>query len=189
MKKFGKFILIIFGVIIAIGIISSFGDEESSDSGSNESNKTEAKAEKEEAKVYQIGDKVEVGKLSYEVTNVSTTNEIKSDNEFIESATTEGQFVIIDIKAYNNDSEARMVDSTMFKIKDDQDREFEPTSDMDVAMVVDSMSDFFLQDINPGLSASGKVVFELPADVATYTLEVSSGFGWSGGEYESIKLK
>jgi len=82
-----------------------------------------------------------------------------------------------------------MVDSNMFKVKDEQGREFEPTSDAEVMMVVDGMSDFFLQDINPGLSKAGKLVFELPTDVTSYTLEVSSGFGWSGGEYERIQLK
>lgn len=189
MKKIGKFILMVFGVMIALGVISSMmGDEEATETGSSKE-ATETATAKEEEQVYQVGEKVEVGKLAYQVNNVSATNEIASDNQFIESATTEGQFVLIDITAYNNDSETRMVDSNMFKVEDDQGREFEPTSDAEVMMVVEDMSDFFLQDINPGLSKTGKVVFELPADVTSYTLEVSSGFGWSGGEYAKIQLK
>ncbi|MBD3110149.1 DUF4352 domain-containing protein [Bacillus sp. AGMB 02131] len=185
MKKIGKFILIVFGVIIAFGIIASMlGDDETSSS-----DKASTKSAATEEKVYQVGEKVEAGKLAYEVTNISVTNEIASDNEFVESAVTEGQFIIIDVTAYNNDSEARMVDSNMFKMKDDQGREFQPSSDSEVMMLVDGMMDFFLQDINPGLSKSGQLVFELPADATSYTLEVSSGFGWSGGEYEQIQLK
>lgn len=194
MKKFLKIIAIIFGVFIVIGVIGSMGED---DNASNET-ATEANAEdkgskeepkKEESKIYQVGDLVKTGKLAYKVTNVTSTNELKSDNQFIESATTPGQFIVIDIEAYNNDSKARMVDSSMFKVKDDQKREFEPSNDSEVMMVVDGVMDFFLQDINPGLSKTGQLVFELPADASSYTLEVSSGYGWSGGEYESIKLK
>lgn len=194
MKKFLKIIAIIFGVFIVIGVIGSMGED---DNASNET-ATEVNAEdegskvepkKEEAKTYQVGDLVKTGELAYKVTNVTSTNELKSDNQFIESATTSGQFIVIDIEAYNNDSKARMIDSSMFKVKDDQKREFEPSNDSEVMMVVDGAMDFFLQDINPGLSKTGQLVFELPADASSYTLEVSSGFGWSGGEYESINLK
>ncbi|WP_052343905.1 DUF4352 domain-containing protein [Bacillus massiliigorillae] len=192
MKKFLKIIAIILGGFIVIGIIGSMGDDESS---TDEKASTEVKADqkkeakKEESKTYQVGDMVNTGKLAYKVTNVTATNEIKSNNQFIESATTSGQFVIIDIEAVNNDSKARMVDSSMFKVVDDKKREFDPSTDSDVTMALEGSMDFFLQDINPGLSKTGKMVFELPADSTSYSLQVSSGFGWSGGEYEKIKLK
>ena len=187
-----KFIAIVFGIFIAIGVIGSMGsDEETSgtDTETTAEEKTDKKDKKEEAKVYQIGDLVETGKLAYKVTNAESKSELKSDNEFIESATTTGQFILIDIEAFNNDKDARMIDSSMFKILDDQSREFNPSSDSEVMMVVDGAMDFFLQDINPGLSKTGQLVFELPADAKSYSLQVSSGFGWSGGEYETIKLK
>lgn len=192
MKKFLKFIAIAIGIFIAIGVIGSMGsDEETSgtDTETTAEEKTDKKDQKEEVKVYQIGDLVETGKLAYKVTNAESKSELKSDNEFIESATTSGQFILIDIEAFNNDKDARMIDSSMFKILDDQNREFDPSSDSEVMMVVDGAIDFFLQDINPGLSKTGQLVFELPADAKSYSLQVSSGFGWSGGEYETIKLK
>ncbi|WP_404997127.1 DUF4352 domain-containing protein [Caldifermentibacillus hisashii] len=107
----------------------------------------------------------------------------------MEPATTDGQFVVIDIEAFNNDKETRMVDSSMFKIKDNQGREFEPTTDTDVMMVLGDFADFFLQDINPGISKTGKLVFELPSDATSFSLEVSSGYGFAGGDYETIQLK
>ncbi len=197
--------MIVFGVIIVLGVIGSMldGEKEQTQEDSSkavattgnvsEENTQKPKEKKEEEepekKTFIVGDLVNTGKLGYKVLNVESTKEIKSDNQFIESAKTDGQFVVIDIEAFNNDKKARMVDSNMFKIKDDQGREFEPTNDSDVMMVVEGAMDFFLQDINPGLSKKGKLVFELPQDAASYSLEVSSGFGWSGGEYEQIKLK
>ncbi|WHY86981.1 DUF4352 domain-containing protein [Neobacillus novalis] len=206
MKKIGKIIMIVVGVIIVLGVIGSMldGGEEKSDKTSKEAATTTTKttsetknkqtnetkqSEKPKVKAFVVGDIVKTGKLGYKVLNVETTKEIKSDNQFIESVKTEGQFVVIDLEAFNYDKKARMVDSNMFKIKDDQGREFEPTSDSNVMMVVKGAMDFFLQDINPGLSKKGKLVFELPQDAASYSLEVSSGFGWAGGEYEEINLK
>lgn len=47
----------------------------------------------------------------------------------------------------------------------------------------------FLEEVNPGLSREGQIVFEIPASVENYSLEVSSGLGWSGGEVKSVTLK
>ncbi|MEF3355787.1 DUF4352 domain-containing protein [Paenibacillus sp. GYB006] len=200
MKKFLKITAIIFGVLIAIGIIGSMGEDDASTAGDQASNETVTtvidknsnstnETKKEDVKTYQISDTVKTGNLAYKVTNVTATNELKSDNQFIESATTSGQFIVIDLEVSNNDSKTRMIDSSMFKMYDDQNREFEPSSDTEVIMVVEGAMDFFLQDINPGLSKTGQLVFELPSDSSSYTLQVSSGYGWAGGDYESIKLK
>jgi hypothetical protein len=48
---------------------------------------------------------------------------------------------------------------------------------------------FILEDINPNLSKTGKVVFELPVEETEYNLKVSIGFGWFSGEYEQFRLK
>lgn len=205
MKKLFKVLMIVIGAIIVLGVIGSILDggkdqkqkesakavETTGTATEGKKNTTSVKKQvaKPKKKVFVVGDLVKTGKLSYKVIHVEQTKELKSDNQFIESAKTEGQFVVIDLEAFNHDKKARMVDSNMFKIKDDQGREFEPTSDSDVMMVVEGAMDFFLKDINPGLSKKGKLVFELPKDAASYSLEVSSGFGWSGGEYEQIKLK
>lgn len=197
MKKIGKFILWVIGVFIIVGVIGSLmGDDgdstksKNSTTASSEVNSEAKNTEQEEEKNFHaIGEKVEVGKLAYIVSNVETTNEIKSDNEYIEPATTDGQFVVIDIEAFNNDKKTRMVDSSMFKIKDNQGREFEPTVETEVMMALGDFADFFLQDINPGISKTGKLVFELPSDATSFSLEVSSGFGFAGGDYETIQLK
>jgi len=200
MKKLGKIFLWTMGIIIVLGVFGSMmGDDEdktkkdslspASSEVKSDTNDSEKKAEKKEEKVHAIGEKVEVGKLAYIVSNVATTNELKADDEYIEPAKTDGQFVVIDIEAFNNDKKTRTVDSSMFKIKDNQGREFEPTVDTEVMMVLGDFADFFLQDINPGISKTGKLVFELPSDATSFSLEVSSGFGFAGGDYATIQLK
>lgn len=210
MRKIGKILLWVLGIILILGVIgamlgedtenqqaepaSSIQTEEvetetdSESATEQEVEATEEDGEERNNEVYGIGDYVEVGKLAYTVHSVETTNILESDNQFIDPATTDGQFVIVEIEAFNNDSETRMVDSSMFKLIDDQGREFNTSTDTDVMMVLDESLNLFLQDINPGISKTGKLVFELPNDVSSYELQVSSGFGFAGGEYATIKL-
>lgn len=210
MRKIGKILLWVLGIILILGVIgamlgedtenqqaepaSSIQTEEvetetdSESATEQEDEATEEDGEVGNNEVYGIGDYVEVGKLAYTVHSVETTNILESDNQFIDPATTDGQFVIVEIEAFNNDSETRMVDSSMFKLIDDQGREFNTSTDTDVMMVLDESLNLFLQDINPGISKTGKLVFELPNDVSSYELQVSSGFGFAGGEYATIKL-
>ena len=60
--------------------------------------------------------------------------------------------------------------------------------DGDIMMLLGD-SNLFLEDVNLGLSRNGKIVFDLPNDVKSYSLEVSSGIGWSGVKTTTIKLK
>lgn len=210
MRKIGKILLWVLGIILILGVIGAMLGEDTENQQAEpassiqteevetETDSESATEQEEEAteedgevgnnEVYGIGDYVEVGKLAYTVHSVETTNILESDNQFIDPATTDGQFVIVEIEAFNNDSETRMVDSSMFKLIDDQGREFNTSTDTDVMMVLDESLNLFLQDINPGISKTGKLVFELPNDVSSYELQVSSGFGFAGGEYATIKL-
>ncbi|XCA84440.1 DUF4352 domain-containing protein [Exiguobacterium mexicanum] len=182
--------------LIAIIIIGSAagGEEETATTesqevtASSEETKEEPKKEepkKEEQKQFTIGEEVKVGKLSYTVNSVEETNQISS---VLGDKTTEGKYAIIELSIKNYDKEARMADSNMFKIKTADGTEYSTDAELDM-YVNEGGIGFFLEDINPNISKTGKVVFELPTEAAEYNLEVSSGFGWSGGEYEQIKLK
>lgn len=192
MKKFFKFgclgiiLLIVLGIII--GIVGG-GDEETTNTNSTEQ-KEEVKSEEskqEEKKVAGIGETATVADVGFTVQNVEETNEIDSGNEFIENATTDGKFIIADIKIDNGQKEALTIDSSFFKIITADGTEYEPVTDGTVFMAMSQEDDFFLQQINPGLSKAGKVVFEVPADLdlATSTLYCQTGFFGT----ESIEIK
>ena len=75
-------------------------------------------------------------------------------------------------------------------IKTEDDTTYEAVSSGEVMMAMgDEGTDFFLEQINPGLSKSGKVVFEVPADldVSSAVLHCQTGF-W-GTESIEINLK
>lgn len=140
--------------------------------------------QEEDAEEYGIGEEVTVGNLTYTVNNVEEMNELTM--EFMDPLTTEGKFVVVDLSITNNDQEARFVDSEMFRIIGSDGVEYSSNTEAD--MYVNDDIGFFLSEVNPKMTGTGKVVFEIPADETDYVLQVSSGFGWSGGEYATINL-
>jgi hypothetical protein len=149
------------------------------------SKSTEEPKKEEKKQEFTIGQEVKVGKLSYIVKGVEETNKLSS---VLGEKTTEGKFAIVEVTVKNGDKKARIIDGEMFRILTADGTEYEPNAELDM-YVNEGDIGFFLQEVNPNLSKTGKIVFELPADVTQYDLQVSSGFGWAGGEYETIKLK
>lgn len=151
----------------------------------NSGGQQEAKKEekKEQVKVYKVGDVVPVEKFEYKVNSIKTAKKI--GNEFM-NKTTNGQFLIINVTIKNNDKEARIIDTSLFKIIDSQGREFEPLADGDV--YVNENTSFFLEEVNPNLSRTGNIVFEMPKDAKGLKLEVNSGVGLAAGVTALIDL-
>lgn len=199
-KKWWVWLLVIF----VIFVYASGGEEESNEqtlkptsaeSTKQEETKEETKEvkkeetkkekKKEQKKQFTVGQEVRVGKLSYVVKDVEETKKISN---VLGDKTTEGKFAILELTIKNHDKKARMADTSMFKVKTSDGTEYSADTELDM-YVNDNGIGFFLEDINPNLSKTGKVVFELPGNAKKYNLEVSSGAGWSGGKYEQIKIK
>ncbi|NLO98589.1 MAG: DUF4352 domain-containing protein [Peptococcaceae bacterium] len=135
-------------------------------------------------KDYGLNEEVNAGKIGYVVSEVKKDKKI-GQNEFLQK-TTENQFLIIKVKVTNNDKETRTIDTSLFKLLDSEGKEYSAMADAD--LYVNEGNGFFLAQVNPGTSKSGFVVFEIPENVSGLKLQVSSGLGWSGGEYEIINL-
>ncbi|MGE7183548.1 DUF4352 domain-containing protein [Peribacillus sp. NPDC006672] len=177
----------VLAIIVVISIANGGEDEEtpSTKSTDNKATETTSTPKEEAPKQHNVGDTVKVGKIEYVVKGVSETQKISN---VLGDKTTEGKFVVVDMSIKNTDKKARMADTTMFKVKTSDGTEYDPDAELDM-YVNEGGIGFFLESINPNISKSGKVVFELPAEAKEYNIEVSSGAGWSGGEYEQIKLK
>lgn len=198
-KPFFKRIWVwVVGIIIILGIFSSMIDDEeevdgetvNSEEKSDETSDADDDAEDDDGdkeKVFSMDEKVNVENISYEVNDVYEETEIDNDNEFMDGVETDGKFVIVDLEIFNNDDESRYLDTEMLRVLDDEGTEYSPTSDADV-YINDGDNGFLLEEVNPNMSKEGKVAFEVPEDAEDYTLQVSSGFGWSGGDYAEIDI-
>ncbi|MFB4168288.1 DUF4352 domain-containing protein [Virgibacillus sp. JSM 102003] len=204
MKKLFTGCLTAIGAVLVLGIIIALfsGGDDSPDTASGDSGDTkqeetsdnngQKKDKSEEGKVKKagIGETATVADVGFTVDNVKTTSEIDSGNEFVENATTSGKFVILDVTVKNDQKEALTIDSSYFKIKSADGTTYEPITDGQVMMAMgDSMGDFFLTQINPGLSKSGKVVFEVSKDLKLKDSVLHSQTGFFGTESIEISLK
>jgi Domain of unknown function (DUF4352) len=188
MKKFFKWVLIIIVGIVVINIATGGDEETATPAPAGETKEAAAEPAKKESKAVGIGTKAEVANVGFTATGVNETNVIESGNDYIEDAKTEGKYIIVDLKVDNGQKKALTINSSFFKIKVNG-AEYEPITDGSVIMAMgDAGTDFFLQQINPGLSKSGKIVFEVPADVKAADALLHCQTGAFGTETTEIKL-
>ena len=182
-------------IVIGAVILGNLGDDEEQAAPEKkveveqEAVKSEAKPVKAKAaakpvkKTYGINDQVKVGKLTYVVNDVKMVDSLSN---VLGEKKTSGQFLIIGLTILNGDKEERFVDSNMFKVNVG-DTEYSADTELDLYANEDGMG-FFLETINPNIEKTGNIVFELPKQVKNPKLEVSSGFGWAGGQSKEIQL-
>ncbi|MEC0237777.1 DUF4352 domain-containing protein [Paenibacillus kribbensis] len=145
-----------------------------------------AKPKKEEApKMSKIGEAVQVGNLAVQANKASSKTTI-GQNEFMQKKTAD-KYLVINLSIKNLDKEARTLDASMFKLIDAAGLEYEPMSDADL-YVNDSGNMLFLAKINPGLTKTANVVFEVPKDGKGFKLQADSGIGWEAGKRELIDI-
>ncbi|WP_290748221.1 DUF4352 domain-containing protein [Exiguobacterium sp. UBA3968] len=182
-------------IVIGAVILGNLGDDEEQAAPEKkveveqEAVQSEAKPVKAKAvakpvkKTYGINDRVKVGKLTYVVNDVKMVDTLSN---VLGEKKTSGQFLVIDLTILNGDKEERFVDSNMFKVNVG-DTEYSADTELDLYANEDGMG-FFLETINPNIEKTGNIVFELPKQVKNPKLEVSSGFGWAGGQSKEIQL-
>lgn len=182
-------------IVIGAVILGNLGDQDEQAAPEKkveveqEAVQSEAKPVKAKAaakpvkKTYGINDRVKVGKLTYVVNDVKMVDTLSN---VLGEKKTSGQFLVIGLTILNGDKEERFVDSNMFKVNVG-DTEYSADTELDLYANEDGMG-FFLETINPNIEKTGNIVFELPKQVKNPKLEVSSGFGWAGGQSKEIQL-
>lgn len=120
----------------------------------------------EQPKGFQIGDVANVGDMTYKVVSVDTATEVGPSFSVTKA---KGTFVVVKIEVTNNANEAAMVDSSFFKLKSGE-KSFE--ADSMASLWANTSEDgnngsFILENLNPDLTMSGVVVFDVSDAVAT----------------------
>lgn len=153
----------------------------------NSTKKSTQPKKKTQAKTIGVGQPAKIDNVSFTVNKVTTQKQIKGD---LQTAKASGKFVILDVSVKNNKKKSITIDSSFFKINTSDGTSYDASSDGDVMMAMGSdMTDFLMKQINPGLKKSGKIVFDVPAnlDLSKAVLHCSAGF-W-GTKTVDIKLK
>lgn len=174
-------LIAIIGLIIVGSISSTIGGGNSKPPASLSNGTTPTAPRKEDRRetpskepAAGIGDPVRDGKFQFVVTRVqSGVRQI--GGEFGKEA--QGQFILIHVTVSNIGSKSQEFDGDNQKIFDVNGREF--SADTEAAIYLDE-SKSFLNDINPGNTVKGIVVFDVPKDVKPVKMELHDSL-FSGG--------
>ncbi|MBE7122933.1 DUF4352 domain-containing protein [Bacillus cereus] len=171
--------------LIVLGVIAAAlggGDDKKEKASSEPKQETQAPVAKEEPKK-ELSKEGESSKVKIAVGSVESTDSV--GGEYLQEKA-QGVFKVVEITITNNQKDAITIDANSFKLVDNQDREFKYSTQAQTAFDIGNggKSDFFLKQLNPGLSQTGKIIFDVPADAQGLVLKARGGM--TGKE---IKLK
>ncbi|WP_433943591.1 DUF4352 domain-containing protein [Paenibacillus sp. SN-8-1] len=119
----------------------------------------------------------------------ATTNSAVKNNPFEITVTgvkekngksSDSKFVVVEVKAQNSNNKPASIMSSMFKLKDSRGNEYSADT------FASNISDL---SVNPGLTRTGNVSFEVPTNASGFVLGVSSDmFDFGGADYKYVDL-
>lgn len=147
-----------FLVLIIIIIVISAASGGSNKGGSTGSdNASSAQSQTQSAKV---GQTVNDGDLAFTVQSVDNEQSI---GDSFDQKTAQGTFYVLSVKIQNNGKDTKTINASDFTVVDSQGRKYDYSTDGQTAMEMQNGgTSFFLQQIQPSLSVTGKIVFDVP---------------------------
>lgn len=176
----------IFLLMAIVGILAGGSDDSATPVAVTDTAADAPEAKKEDKKEEAppastgLGQEVEVGDVFFTAHGTSTAQNIGGEY----GVNAQSMFLIVEVTVRNEKDEALMVDSSFFKLMSGE-RTYD--SDGGAGIYANEDTNFFLDKINPGVSVTGNVVFDIPADLADPKLQVQTGF--FGTETGVITLK
>jgi hypothetical protein len=129
-----------------------------------------------------IGDPVKDGKFQFTVTKVACGK--KSVGSSLLNQKAQGQFCLITLKVKNIGDEAQMFAGSNQKAFDAKGTEY--SNDTSAEIYANSEAQTFLNEINPGNSVTGKLVFDVPKSTKLTRMELHDSI-FSGGVEINLK--
>lgn len=183
LKRWWFWIILAVVVIALINAISGGGDDGTDTAGASSTQDDKAASSEkkddaapvedaaEEKTAYGIGDVVTAD--GWEIT-VGKVEDGKSSvgDEYL-NAEAQGQFVTVALSVKNTESAPDFFFEDNIKLGDDKGNSY--SSDSEAGIYVDENSLLFLEEINPGNTAEGVLVFDVPEDVSPDRLTFEGG--------------
>lgn len=149
----------------------SGSSKEKQKSGSSESESSKEKqkpgSSEEEQSAVAIGEPATVADASWVVTSAEPRTRLNS--QFLDSK--QGNFIVVDFRFTNNGSESKTLHQNALKLVDGDGREFDP--DTDTFGYIPNDRNIFLEQVNPGVTEDGEVIFSVAPGASDFRLEIS----------------
>lgn len=132
---------------------------------------------------HSVGETFVVGEgqaAEYTVTSVSTTDRIGGEY----GVAADGVFVVVELEITNRASESFTISSNLFTLVDGQDREF----DVDTDGASYAEESIIFEQLNPDVTTSGVIVFDVPADQESRSLRITPASILSTAQPHTVEL-
>lgn len=174
MKKLMKTVFIGIGILILLGILANACGSKDTGNPSGTGNTSPATT-KTDAKTPLSNEGVSSDVKI--VVNGMETKEQLGDNQY-SKVKANGIFKVVKVTLTNNQKDAITIDSNSFKLVDNKGREFTYSIEGQTALETslgETGSTFFFKQLNPGLSITGQIAFDVPKDAAGFVLKAQGG--------------
>lgn len=169
-KGKGKWILLLVVAVAAIILITqATGGGESGSSSAGDTSSDPAQA-------VGLNQAVRDGKFEFTVTSMDCSKNTLGTAPITTQAT--GVFCLVSVSVANIGDEAQTLDATSQVAHDAQGREY--STDIEAAFYLDNGGDALFNQLNPGASVDGVLVFDVPAGTQLTSLELHDSM-LSGG--------
>ena len=121
-------------------------------------------------KAVSIGQPLSVGDVRWVVTSARPRDQLSQKDFGQFGETKQGNFVVVNFEFTNNSNESLTLDSISMTLIDKRGREFE--TDPDTFGYVPSDLDPFLEQVNPGVTKKGRVIFTVAPDASKFKLKL-----------------
>lgn len=159
-------VLVIVVLVAVLGGGTDTADSPVEEPGADQPENAQPEGAEQEGPTADMGEPLNVGDVTWTVTNATQATELASPM----GETKQGNFVIADFDFTNNGDEAVTLDSASLALLDGEGRSSDV--DTDNPMYVDPERDVFLQQVNPGVTRQGQVIFSVAPDASDFTLEL-----------------
>jgi hypothetical protein len=172
-------LIIIIAVAVSAGGGSPSGSSSSSSSGSGSGGQAAAPAAGP-----HIGQPAADGKFRFVITRVSHTKSV-GDTSMGLGETAQGRFTVLHIRVTNISNQSQTLDDSSQYVYDASGRKFDADTQADIDANPGNGGGVFLNDINPGNSVNGVILFDLPRGDKAVKAELHDS-AFSGGVTVSL---
>ncbi|WP_025777732.1 DUF4352 domain-containing protein [Brevibacterium sp. VCM10] len=183
LKRWWFWLLVVVIIIAVASAIGGGGDDtgtseggssdaqQSGEAAENEAAEKEAADKPAEDASYGIGDTVAAN--DWEITVAKVDDGVSQVGDEFLNAQAQGQFVQVELSVKNTGSDPSFFFEDDIKLGDDSGNTYSADSEAGIYAAEDNI--LFLEEINPGNTAEGVLVFDVPEDVDPTTLTFAGG--------------
>jgi hypothetical protein len=171
-------ILTVILALIVVGVIASVADggSKSSSTSSNNDSSSKSSSSSKAAEIAKIGTPVRDGKFEFTVSSLQCGVMSVGDNPYL-TKTPQGQFCLLIVSVKNIGNEKQSLLSSNQKLLNG---EVQYSADDTATLYAAPNGSSWYNDINPGNSVEGKIVFDVPKDITPTVAELHDS-AYSGG--------